>query len=134
MNKQERQLLMEEISLILERCVGHDYTYFNDEELTNLRNALQPAVDGWNDGESEYQHLVDIMGNGIEEYNYDNYIPTKEELKLLKKIETQNVDTFFYFMPSESIDKIYPDFIEHRTGVKLEVNREQGVIRINKKF
>lgn len=132
MIKNERQLLMEEISLILSKCVGDDYGYFDDKELINLRNALQPAVEGWNDAEYEYQSLVDSMGDGINEYNYNNYIPNREELKLLKKIENQKVDTYFCYMPTESVEKIFADFIEHRTGAKLECDAKRGVIKIIK--
>ena len=132
MIKNERQLLMEEISLILSKCVGDDYGYFDDKELINLRNALQPAVEGWNDAEYEYQSLVDSMGDGINEYNYNNYIPNREELKLLKKIENQKVDTYFCYMPTESVEKIFADFIEHRTGAKLECDAKHGVIKIIK--
>lgn len=102
------------------------------EDLVLLHELLQPSVDMWNDAEQEYQHLVDTMGEGTSEYNYDRYIANTEEKKLIKKIQTQNVDTYFCFMTKEAINKVSKDYVEHKTGAKLEFDYNNCVIKINK--
>ena len=132
MLKNEREKLEKEISEIWERSMKYSYGYFEDDELLKLREALQPAVDGWNDGEDEYQHMVDIFGGGTDEYNYDQYFENKAERILINKINTMNVRTYFTFMPQEEIDKINIAYIEHKTGATLRVDYDNHVIIINK--
>ena len=134
MLKDERKALEMEIKEVLSKSglLNDNYLYFDDEELLILRKALQPGVDGWNDGESEYQHMVDLFGGGIEEYNYDEYISNIHERKLIEKINKMTVSTYMYFMPVETMEKIDICYVEHKTGARLEPNYDRGVIVINK--
>ena len=129
MEKMTRKALEKEIELILSRF---DFYAYDDEELKELRQVLQPVVDCWNDAESEYQHLVDIMGGGIEEYNYDNYMSNEHERHLINKINNMTVDTYHCFVTPEVIEAIYTDFIEHRTQAKIEKDYDNNVIIIHK--
>ena len=132
MLKNEREALEKEISEIWNKAMKYSYGYFEDDELQALREALQPAVDGWNDGEDEYQHMVDILGGGIEEYNYDQYIPNIHETKLVDKLNKMNISTYHYFMPTETMNMINQVYVEHKTGCVLDMNYDKGVIIVTK--
>ena len=122
----EKRELVEEIEMILEKVAC---LYCMDmKDLEKVREALQPAVDEWNDEESEYQHLVDTLGGGNDPYNYERYIPNKHERRLLNTLTNLRIDSYHCFLPVEAMNQISQDYIEHKSGYTLDFDYKNGVI------
>lgn len=77
-------------------------------------------------------------GKGIEvkvvdnaQIDYTDAKPTKEEIKLLNRIDIKQVDDYYYFMTPKQFDDIRFDLIKHlRPNVDLTVSYSQGLVII----
>ena len=77
-------------------------------------------------------------GKGIEvkvvdnvQIDYTDTKPTKEEIRLLNRIDIKQVDDYYYFMTPKQMDDIRFDLIKHlRPNVDLTVSYSQGLVII----
>lgn len=94
------------------------------------------------DGKRVAYSLTEInhykYGKGIEvkvvdnvQIDYTDAKPTKEEIKLLNRIDIKQVEDYYYFMTPKQMDNIRFDLIKHlRPSVDLTVSYSQGLVII----
>ena len=79
----------------------------------------------------KYGKGIEIKVGGKQAVDYTDAKPTKEEIKLLNRIDIKQVEDYYYFMTPKQMDDIRFDLIKHmRPNAELTVSYNQGLVII----
>lgn len=79
----------------------------------------------------KYGKGIEVKLSGKQAVDYTDVELTKEEVKLLNRIDIKQVEDYYYFMTPKQMDDIRFDLIKHlRPNVDLTVSYSQGLVII----